>query len=510
MVKIIIVDDESASLNLMGKVIAGMRNDIEVAGLFSTIQLAKDFLEKHSVDIVFSDIKMPGGDGIDLAEFVHKNYPDIKVVFFSAYSDFEYAQQAIRLGVKHYISKPVDMDELKTTLNNLAEEVKEETRLHEEERRRRKKYDDLLLMAKADLYTDILAGFLYSKEEISQRVENLDMQKDETNVCHGVLMVRCNDVSVFLDGRIGYYQMLANIMREINCIDNYINVVALEREVVSVVRFKNSVEFKNASETLRKELRWINENVFGEMKVQLEFEVAYVCETIYSLCDYKDMIDNEKLFDIKFREISSALFEDDYEVSKKIFDTIVCYARTLEIGHAKKVFADMLSYLEKSFSGYLSEGDTTFDYTDIWKSNNIESIIKMAKDIINKLQKEKNVSSKGIENFTVEIVKEYVKENFMNDIVLEDIASHVNLSSYYLSKFFKAKTGQGLSDYITSVRIKKAMELIKTQQYKMYQISEMCGYRSRKYFTHAFKQHVGYTPSEYQRMIGCDPYGVGL
>ncbi len=510
MVKIIIVDDESASLNLLGKVIAEMQTDVEVAGLFSTIQYAKAFLEKNSVDIVLSDIKMPGGSGIELAEYIHTNYPLIKMVFFSAYNDFEYAQQAIKFGVKHYLSKPVDINELKTTLTGLSKEVQSELLQKKEQERQQKKYDDLLLMAKTDLYTDILAGFLHSGDEIQLRVQNLDMDKNETQVCHAVIMLRCSDVSVFLDGRVGYYHMFSNLMREVSCIANYINIISLEQEIISVVRFNESISFKDAKDTLERELSWIIESVSGELKAKIEFEIAYTCSTIYELCEYKDMIDNEKLFDIKFRELSSAIFENNYEASKKIFDIIVCYSRTLEISHAKKVFNSMLSYLEKSFSDYLLESDSTFNYAGIWKSDNIDGIIDIAKGIINKLRKEKIVSVKGIETFTIELVKEYIKDNFMNDIVLEDIASYVNLSSYYLSKFFKSKTGQGLSEYITSVRIKEAIELMKTQQYKMYQISEMCGYKSRKYFTHAFKQHVGYTPSEYQRMIGCEPYGVGV
>ena len=89
----------------------------------------------------------------------------------------------------------------------------------------------------------------------------------------------------------------------------------------------------------------------------------------------------------------------------------------------------------------------------------------------------------------------------MHDVTLEDVANHVNLSSFYFSKFFKSETGKTLTEYITSVRITKAIEMFKTRKYKLYEISEMCGYKSRKYFSHAFKQYTGYTPSEYQRIM---------
>ncbi len=501
MVKIIIVDDESASLNSMGRVISGIRKDVEIAGLFNSIYLAMDFLRENSVDIILSDIKMPGGGGIELARFVQENYPEIKIVFFSAYNDFEYAQQAIILNVKHYLSKPVNIDELNATLNNLIELINKENKNREEEKIKEKKYNELLLMAKTDLYSDILAGYLYKENEITLRVKNLDMSERETNVCHGVVMARCENPDLFLDGLNSYYHMLEDMMQAARCIEENINVIKLQNEVVSVVRFKEKINPGDATRMLREELETVKNNMLESLDVEISFEVAYVCDSIYNLCGYKNLIDDDDLFEMKFRELSSALFESDSEAVKKVFNAIVCYAQTLETNRAKRIFEEMFIYLKNFFSGSFTEGSNAFDYSQIWKTERINEIVEIAEVILNKIQKEKTASSRGVGSFTIELIKEYVEENYMRDIVLEDIANHVNLSSFYTSKFFKTRTGQGLSDYITSVRINAAIELIKTQKYKVYEISEMCGYKSRKYFTHAFKQHTGYTPSEFQRML---------
>lgn len=501
MVKIIIVDDESASLNSMGRVISGIRKDVEIAGLFNSINLAMDFLRENSVDIILSDIKMPGGGGIELARFVQENYPEIKIVFFSAYNDFEYAQQAIILNVKHYLSKPVNIEELNRTLNNLIELVNKENKNREEEKIKEKKYKELLLMAKTDLYSDILAGYLYKENEIALRIKNLDMTERETDVCHGVVMARCKNPDLLLEGLNEYYHVLEDMMQEVNCIKENITVIKLQNEVVSVVRFNEKMNREEATGRLQKELEKVKGNMLESLDIETSFEVAYVCESIYKLCGYKNIIDDDDLFEMKFNELSSALFESDSDEVKRVFDTIVCYAQTLEINRAKRIFEEMFIYLKNFFSGSFSEGNNVFEYSQIWKTERMSDIIEIAEVVVNKIQKEKSASSKGIGAFTIELIKEYVEENYMRDIVLEDVANHVNLSSFYTSKFFKSRTGQGLSDYITSVRISAAIELIKTQKYKVYEISEMCGYKSRKYFTHAFKQHTGYTPSEYQRIL---------
>lgn len=500
MVKIIIVDDESASLNSMGRVISGIRKDVEIAGLFNNINLAMDFLRENSVDIILSDIKMPGGDGIELARFVQENYPEIKMVFFSAYSDFEYAQQAIILNVKHYLSKPVNIEELNNTLNNLIELINKENKSREEEKIKERKYNELLLMAKNELYSDILFGYLNGEENISLRLKNIYMTEDEANSCHGVTLIRC-ETPAFSESVNGYYQVLSDMMQSVECIEDSVNVITLQREVVSVVRLKRNINSEVALQLLEDAFRKIKINMMENLDVDVSFEVAYVCGSVYKLCGYKNIIDDDDLFEMKFGNLSSALLESDGEEVKKVFNTIVSYTRILELNKAKRVFDKMFIYLKDFFAGSFSDSSDVFEYLQLWKTENVDEMVKIAEDIFRRIQNEKSASSKSIGAFTIELIKKYVEENYMHDIVLEDIANHVNLSSSYTSKLFKIKTGQGLSDYITTVRINKATEFIKTQKYKVYEISEMCGYTSRKYFSHAFKQHTGYTPSEYQRKL---------
>ncbi|MGN1059327.1 MAG: helix-turn-helix domain-containing protein, partial [Clostridia bacterium] len=150
-----------------------------------------------------------------------------------------------------------------------------------------------------------------------------------------------------------------------------------------------------------------------------------------------------------------------------------------------------------------------FDDASLRDSANQEELSAAASALLAQIQDFQRTSALGLESLTIQKAKEFVQKHYMHDIMLEDVANHVNLSSFYFSKFFKTKTGSSLTDYIISVRMKAATELFKSGQYKIYEISEMCGYQSRKYFSHAFKQYTGYTPSEYQRMLNLNTRGSG-
>ncbi|WP_094550641.1 response regulator transcription factor [Petroclostridium xylanilyticum] len=97
----------------------------------------------------------------------------------------------------------------------------------------------------------------------------------------------------------------------------------------------------------------------------------------------------------------------------------------------------------------------------------------------------------------ISTIKSHVKKHY-KDVTLENIAELVHMNPYYLSKFFKQKTGQNFSDYVITVKMKKAAELLDDINYKTYEISDMVGYSSPKNFTRTFKKYFGMSPREYR------------
>ena len=104
---------------------------------------------------------------------------------------------------------------------------------------------------------------------------------------------------------------------------------------------------------------------------------------------------------------------------------------------------------------------------------------------------------KSSSEMIVNQAREYIDKNYTLNISLDDVARHVFLNSSYLARLFKQYTNENFRDYLIKVRINKAIELIEQKEYKIYEISEMCGYSNPKYFTQQFKQVTGLSPTEY-------------
>lgn len=119
MLKIIAIDDEYSTLKLLPLIINWEDYGFELTKTFSNVQQALDFICTNEVDAVISDICMPGMTGIDFVKEMNSSFPDILIVFLSAYKDFEYAQTAVKYGVFDYITKPIDFDDIEDLLIRL-------------------------------------------------------------------------------------------------------------------------------------------------------------------------------------------------------------------------------------------------------------------------------------------------------------------------------------------------------------------------------------------------------
>ena len=127
--KILIVDDEPIICQGLSQTIPWENYDIEVVGAVYNGKEAINQISIHpEIDIVITDIRMPNVDGLELSAFIKTNFPNIRVIIISGYDDFEYAKRAIKLGVKDYLLKPVDIDELVDNVKKITTEIEKERR----------------------------------------------------------------------------------------------------------------------------------------------------------------------------------------------------------------------------------------------------------------------------------------------------------------------------------------------------------------------------------------------
>lgn len=126
--KYLVVEDEPLIRKNIIKKIASLNLPFSLAGEASNGMSARLLVEKYYPDLVITDIRMPQYDGLELAEYLYKNFPSVKVILLSGYDDFSYAQTAIRFQVKDYLLKPVTTEALSQALQKLLVSLNAETK----------------------------------------------------------------------------------------------------------------------------------------------------------------------------------------------------------------------------------------------------------------------------------------------------------------------------------------------------------------------------------------------
>ena len=126
MFKVLLVDDERMILDGISSIVEWHKLETELIGKAMNGLEALELMDKNTPDIVITDITMPGLDGIGLVAKAKEKYPNVKWIFLSGYSEFDYAQQAMRYGVKHYLLKPCNEEQISEAILEVIKEIKKE------------------------------------------------------------------------------------------------------------------------------------------------------------------------------------------------------------------------------------------------------------------------------------------------------------------------------------------------------------------------------------------------
>lgn len=204
---LVLIDDESIVLDGLSAFISYSMPDYDIVKTFSKSTEALEFLKENYVDVVISDIKMPGISGIDIAQYLHENSPKTYIILLTAFREFEYAQQAIKANVFRYLTKPVDFEELTKTLEEIPDSTPKTTNTNYFENNV-KRYEFL---------SDLLVGIINSPEDLQMRLENAKLKiNPEKNPC-SLICFHIEDFENYINniwkhGDSGIFQAACNLL----------------------------------------------------------------------------------------------------------------------------------------------------------------------------------------------------------------------------------------------------------------------------------------------------------
>lgn len=520
MYKLLIVDDESIERDALKYIVKESNLKIGEIEEASNGQEAISVATIFNPDIVILDIKMPGLNGIEAAKILKKIYSDSKIIFLTAFNQFEYAHEAIKIGVEDFIVKPASKERVIEVLSKTIEEIEK----HEKANLNKKDMEEKLSQVSKYLESEFLTSVISGEIDEQQASDYLSFMLTEFNQGFGIAIkldffnehmthINKNMIKKRFSEKLLNSLRIKNIKFLMNTIRNtiyimifgypegnkevYVQLIEAEikkiREVMSdqinaCVSIGCGNEYDSISELWKS---------FSQAKIACKNRVLMIEEDVH--------VPKVNSLDIKEKELCESIIEGNIRemilIVEDILDNIIYSSN--DISDIRIKLYEFLILLNKSLNS-----DRNFqnrvpeklfdDLKTVYSKGEAKVFIhEYLLNVIEEINQMKTDKTGLILN---KVVK-YIDDHYADNLTLEDVAQQCGFSTYYFCKMFKKYQNCSFTDYLSSVRIKKAKKLLKNPLLNIKEITQMIGYVDPNYFTRVFKKYEGITPTEYRNKM---------
>lgn len=515
--KVLVADDEFYARKALVKMLNDIGLEVEVAADVETGKEAVEFLAGNpDVDVVVTDIRMPEMDGLKLAEYVHREYPEIAVVIETGYADFKYARQAIQYSVRDYTTKPIGKENLKSALLNI-----EKSRQREE-----KKVKDRIQES----------VFEISKEQLSiqELAQNPELQEQFMGGCPEYAASLCYRVLLMqVDGETSYPQK-EEIKRRLReeagtqaCEAFYFKN---NREYVLLAYYEDaSASLHSLKSCANSALAWSKAVTGCSASISLsrchqgmgELYDAYK-EAVYAISqrllqgwDHVYVYNGERdsvpaLSQQDEIGLQKALGNSDCRGAEQVICRIFEDPELLQNGDIYGLYRRIISVLSILNRHYHRSDSPSDDRVLLMFSRrydlyNFKHMSELENYLLGMVREICCQAQGGMENSSdiIREITEYISRSYQYDISLQDLAEKkyfMNVS--YLSRLFKANVGKTFSKYLIEYRLEKSRELLEQTILKVSDIATHVGYNDVSHYIQSFRKVYGMTPEEYRSSLG--------
>ena len=543
MLKIFLAEDEVVVRETIKRMIPWEELGFELVGEAADGEMALPLLIRQHPDLLITDIKMPFMDGLTLARLAKKEIPGLKVVILSGYDDFNYAKQAIGIGVEDYLVKPI-------TKNALIERLSEIRSRYEHEKTQKEYYEKFQREMQAyeknssrDFFEALVGGSM-DMMEVYKRAEKLGL--DIVAEAYNVLIFTMNCDEDFSGQRDEYSSWEAESLELLeNLFAGHSSAMLFRSNI-----FSYGVLLKGQRETIEENTRaCVDEirKILSRQDGRREWFLA-VGQSVERLSQIqKSYHTASRAFSQRYLYDENILYYDEMETMEHPGGQ----AETEDNAYLQKVDVNALNpaILQKFLSNGLQEETENFvkDYfyaigqepmeslvfrnyvilnvrfsvisfikglgcdTNEMESadteevlaesgKNMESAIAYAKKMISQAIEIRDQNSGNKNRSILKTAVDFIDSHYMDEeISLNTVANVANVSSNHFSALFSQNMGQTFIEYLTSLRMNKAKELLRCTGMRSSEIAGEIGYKDAHYFSYLFKKTQGMTPSDYRK-----------
>ncbi|MBN2221166.1 MAG: response regulator [Vallitaleaceae bacterium] len=519
MLKLLIVDDESTTRNGLKKALNWQEFHINEIREAVNGQDALDILGTYEADIVLTDIRMPFMTGVELAQVLVEQYPKVKIIFLSAYSDKEYLKSAIHFGVVNYVEKPIDLEELSAAVLKAVQMCHQTIEVETIKQRSGISKKTMMenLIRHSQNYVEVQEQIaLFSPELLKQ-----------TNYTVMVFRVKSGVDSLEL------LQKFEKVLDEKSVQSSedriILSVIKDDLHLLTILGWKKESSYLNQINELQELIReevW-KENVYlaigSEVKKIEELYLSYQGAVIAlqglfmngfgNLIKYHEGLFNQNV-NFQEEEILQKFREACQGFDKERILNFICqFYQGLKF--EKKYFTNELKNLSVNLYHEIyreAEKQRAFQKTEVMEEElryyweqifRFETFEELRNFIIGKIEKLlQEIEWCSRYSKTIRLVMQSIDLHFVeSDLSTNRLAAEVYLTDAYLSTLFKKEVGITISRYIQNVRMEKAKELLKDKSLNIAEISERVGYTDSNYFAKTFRKIYGKAPSDFRERM---------
>lgn len=543
MLKIFLAEDEVVVRETIKRMIPWEELGFELVGEAADGEMALPLLIRQQPDLLITDIKMPFMDGLTLARLAKKEIPGLKVVILSGYDDFNYAKQAIGIGVEDYLLKPI-------TKNALIERLSEIRSRYEHEKTQKEYYEKFQREMQAyeknssrDFFEALVGGSM-DMMEVYKRAEKLGL--DIVAEAYNVLIFTMNCDEDFSGQRDEYSSWEAESLELLeNFFAGHSSAMLFRSNI-----FSYGVLLKGQREAIEENTRaCVDEirKILSRQDGRREWFLA-VGQSVERLSQIqKSYHTASRAFSQRYLYDENILYYDEMETMEHPGGQ----AETEDNAYLQKVDVNALNpaILQKFLSNGLQEETENFvkgyfyaigqepmeslvfrnyvilnvrfsvisfikglgcdtnemesaDTEEVLAESgkNMESAIAYAKKMISQAIEIRDQNSGNKNRSILKTAVDFIDSHYMDEeISLNTVANVANVSSNHFSALFSQNMGQTFIEYLTTLRMNKAKELLRCTGMRSSEIAGEIGYKDAHYFSYLFKKTQGMTPSDYRK-----------
>ena len=533
---LIIVDDNVDTLTGLAQVLDWDQPGVRLSGTASSGAQALELLETQTIDIVLADIRMPNIDGIELTEIVRQTYPETRVILISAYEEFQYARDAIRLGVDAYLVKPCSAEEVQSAVAALCAKLTDER--GKPELTAQQEHDRLLQQTwrwNRRLEQLVVGDWNPDESDAAAQLAQLGMPGCAPPYHIMTLSVDgppTGDIasdSTYPEG----FSVLSNQILEQLAPGNLLTIFHTSSDHALAFLALNRRPDRGPEEdpfpgprVAERLCTAIEEHVKRPFTVAVGGAAEQLIDLKRSLEESREALEHRMYLGpgrtIYFgavkseqapafhypleleHDIIAAVSNGVSQVAVRYVDT---FAEALEPfvryrpHEVRTAFRALLTGIGKVVDSAVAERDGTgspsVERVFPSEHNSFEDLRADLKSLV--YQFAEDIASSHSVSLKARIgeAERFIANNLASPLTLAMVARRVGFSTNYFSTLFHKITGLTFRDFVVALRIRRAKDLLRTGSLRVYEVARQVGYTDSRHFAQLFKRETGLTPHEF-------------